>query len=155
MKVLLCFFITLSTFAITAHVDNCNSLLRVRKKSNLNSKVVATLDCKSKPRVQVVGIDKEWIQILYKNDIRFVHKNYLTILPEYKVSSSVESNSTGIAKECKSWVNIRSGPGEKFPVLGGLHCHEEIKVIGKEKKWFQVEYQKKVGFIFEERLEVQ
>jgi N-acetylmuramoyl-L-alanine amidase len=155
MKYILAFFIlTHSSLAITARVKDCKTNLRVRDKANINSKIVGKLNCSKSPHVQVVGLEGNWVRILYFNKLSFIHSSYVEQIPEYKVTVSESLKVRGVPKGCKSWVNIRSGPGQKYPVLGGLYCQKEIKVLGKEKRWFQVEYQKKTGFIFEEKLEI-
>lgn len=155
MKIILffCLFIN-SAFAITARVENCSSSLRVRSLPSIESKIVGKLNCNTNTHVQIVGLEKKWVTILYLNKISYVHGDYLEQIPEYKISSIKGSIVKGLPKKCKSWVNIRSGPGDKYPVLGGLYCDNEINVLGKQEKWFQVEYGKKVGFIFEEKLEI-
>ena len=155
MKVILFFFVLIqSSFAITGKVKNCNSFLRVREKPHLNSKIIGKINCSNSPHVQIVGVEKKWLRILYYNKLSFVSSSFVEVIPEYNVTIKESSKANGIPKNCKTWVNIRSGPGEHFPVLGGLYCSKKIKVIGKEKRWFQVEYEKKIGFIFEEKLEI-
>lgn len=48
--------------------------------------------------------------------------------------------------KAKSDLNVRTGPGTKYPIVLTLQKGDEVKVLSKNGSWCQLEYSGKVGY---------
>ncbi len=70
-------------------------------------------------------------------------------LAEGAIGENVESSKNprgGIVVNCYA-LNVRSGPGLDFPIIGGLSSGCAISIIGREGKWWKIKYNGGAGYV--------
>lgn len=74
----------------------------------------------------------DWIQVAdFENEIGWVSKKLLSSSPHAIVS---------VNKGSKSRINIRSGPGTNYPVVGQSYYGVVFSIIGKKGEWRKVRH---------------
>lgn len=62
--------------------------------------------------------------------------------PSYTVATTTTQSGA-----MNSEVNVRSGPGFDFEVLGGVAAKESIVIIGREGDWYKVQFGDGFGYV--------
>lgn len=113
--------------------------VNVRNGAGFNSKVIGQL--KGGDTVKRTGIGKNgWSQIIYEGQTAYVANNYVsTDSPEKANGATFEEVNQTVRATDK--VNIRSGPGVDYDVIGQLKAGEEVNrtAIGS-KGWSRILY---------------
>lgn len=67
-----------------------------------------------------------------------------TIVPATETPETVSGSVTAES------LNVRSGPGTTYPVIGGLSLGDEVEVVGKNDtgSWLQITYEGGRGWVF-------
>ena len=92
-------------------------------------------------RVKVVNRQKNWAQL--EDPAGWSSEAYLSFeqndstQPWNSPQPSTGSNSFGICNT--SGLNIRSGPGVTYPIVGGLTYGQRIKILNHKAGWSQIE----------------
>ena len=64
---------------------------------------------------------------------------------EHKISASYERADMSIAKVMTQTLDIRSGPGNNFPVIGRVTSNDKLNVYGKADDWYIVKLPNKAS----------
>lgn len=62
--------------------------------------------------------------------------------PSYTVATTTTQSGA-----MNSEVNVRSGPGFEFEVLGGVPAKQPIVIVGREGDWFRIEHGDGYGYV--------
>ena len=131
------------------------------KKVNETVYAVAKVNVRSGPgfKYQVIGqlrggdtvtrtgIGSKWSQIIFQDKTGYVANNYVTTdSPEKANGATFEEVDQTVRATAK--VNIRSGPGVDYDVIGQLQAGEEVKrtAIG-DKGWSRILYNDKPCYV--------
>lgn len=104
--------------------------------------------------VEVEGAEGEWIQISIDDTKGYIHSEYLDVAADNTtkiVTSVAEASIAGLGVEYKAvsddkeyvieanMLNLRSGPGTGFEILGELSRGAECTIIGDAGDWTKIE----------------
>lgn len=78
----------------------------------------------------VTGKEGSWFRILYKDGTAYVHSEY----------ADWDFSPDGTPFTASGRVNVRSGPGTKYTVLGKLSGGDTVTATALEGKWMQIEW---------------
>ncbi|MDB2060789.1 SH3 domain-containing protein [Clostridium perfringens] len=142
------------------------SVLNVRESPSTSGRIVHKLN-----RNQVVGIYEElngWYKIDYIDGVKkkygYVSKDYISIInenPEDEETNgdieiekpSVSANKKGIVK-VNSALNMRSGPGSNYGVIGTLRNNDEVEIIKEVDGWYEIKFNGKSGYVSSQYIKV-
>lgn len=116
------------TVSITA-----NSL-NVRSGPGAKNKVIGTL--KKGKTATVVGISGDWYKIEYEKGYGYISIKYT----KDATKTDTKPTETAINKKVRitaDSLNIRSGPGKNYKIIGHLIKDEIVTVIGTSGKWYK------------------
>ncbi|WP_426350319.1 SH3 domain-containing protein [Alloiococcus sp. CFN-8] len=91
--------------------------------------------------VQVIAIENGWAKVLYNGKTAYCSASYL------KVTNTTKTMKT------KASLNVRTGPGTNYGVLGSLKKGETISVKSISNGWAKVSFKGKTGYCSKEYLE--
>lgn len=150
-------------------VKNITSYLNVRSGAGTNYGVVGTLT--NNQVVDVVSESGEWVKIKFTQNGAakegFVNRQYLEKVvsntqpttpstPPASDNSSVNTYK-GRIKNITSYLNVRSGAGTNYGILGSLKNGQEVDVINEASGWYKIKFTQngvsKEGFINSQYLE--
>ena len=140
------------------------SVLNVRESPSTSGRIVHKLN-----RNQVVGIYEElngWYKIDYIDGVKkkygYVSKDYISIInenpndeekPVEPEKPSVSVNKQGIVK-VNSALNMRSGPGSNYGVIGTLRNNDKVEIIKEVDGWYEIRFNGKVGYVSSQYIKV-
>lgn len=113
--------------------------LNLRKEASTQSKSLAKL--KAGDSMEILGEAGNWYQVQYKEKTGYVNKLYV--------------NKEWIAFSNTSNLNLRKKPSASSKVLDQLNQGDSMIVLGKEGKWYKVQYNKKTGYVKKDYIEFQ
>lgn len=124
------------TFAATLKVVNTNTL-NVRSGAGTKYKVLGKLTKNTK--ISVISESKGWSKFTYNKKTAYVSSKYLinSITTKYVNAKSL---------------NVRSGAGTKYKVLGKLKRNTKINVNSTSKGWSKFTYNGKTAYVDSEYL---
>ncbi len=112
--------------------------LNLRSEPNTSSSILAVA-----PRgatVQIIETLDGWYKVTYQGRTGYMSKDYLS------VSGSADSSSgTGYVKG--TYVNVRSGPGLGYSVIGSTNTGDSYTVSGKSGDWYKIAYKGTTAYI--------
>ncbi len=113
--------------------------LNMRNGEGTNHKIVTTIPKGEK--VSIVEDNGSWWKIKYQNKEGYSYKNYLRVV-----------NSNNVTKEGKvsvgnSRLNVRTGAGTNYRVLGKLSNGDIVKITGESGSWYEINYKGQIGFV--------
>lgn len=116
---------------------NTNSL-RLRSAASTSS---ATLDFARQNEVVVLlGKSGNWYKVLYNLQEGYMHASYLDV-------STVKNVELGYGKVNYTQVNMRSGPGTSYTVVGKSTQGDPAYIIGFNKQWYKVIWNNSICYI--------
>lgn len=121
--------------------------LNMRSGAGTSYRVITVL--KKNEIVEVVSESKGWTKIKYDGRLGYVSSKYI----ESVKTDNSSSNSTTITKTETSKLvtadvlNVRSGPGTKYSVLGKLKRNQEVTVIENSNGWSKINYNNKEAYV--------
>ena len=140
------------------------SVLNVRESPSTSGRIVHKLN-----RNQVVGIYEElngWYKIDYIDGVKkkygYVSKDYISIInenpndeekPVEPEKPSVSVNKQGVVK-VNSALNMRSGPGSNYGVIGTLRNNDKVEIIKEVDGWYEIKFNGKVGYVSSQYIKV-
>ena len=142
--VLIVFCLLLCSSATPARADSegagtvTASALNLRSEASTSSSVLTCL-----PRGSVVVITGRldgWYQVAYKGYVGYMSADYL------EVSSSADADF-GDGTVTANAVNLRSGPGTDYSVVGSRDKGSVLSVTGVSDEWYKVDLNGSAGYI--------
>ena len=129
-------YLTTSSTANTTTKYVTASSLNVRSGAGTNYSVLGSLSKGSK--VEVISESNGWSKIKYNGSVGYVSSKYLT-------TSSTANTTTKYVTA--SSLNVRSGAGTNYSVLGSLSKGSKVEVISESNGWSKINYNGSVGYV--------
>lgn len=130
-----------SAFAadVTANTD-----VNVRSGPD-NSYAVVTVMRKG-ATTEKLGTSGNWIKVKVNNKTGYVYKRYLNdVKSDSEEDKIIETKTVSITADS---LNVRSGPGKNYKILGTLKKGKTATVIGEPTgKWYKIDYGNDYGYI--------
>lgn len=148
LGILLC--LTAAIGAVPAHAESgagtvTASALNMRAEPSTSSAVVTTV-----PRGTVVLVLESsdgWYKVRYQGQTGYMSGEYLTF-------STDADGAFGSGSVTGNYVNVRSGPGTGYPVLGSVSTGQSFSVTGVSGGWYKIGYNGGTGYISGDYLSV-
>ncbi|MBP2024023.1 cell wall-associated NlpC family hydrolase [Clostridium punense] len=113
--------------------------LNVRSSGNTSSSVLGKLY--SGDNITIIESVNGWHKINFQNKVGWVYGEFV----ETKKTIKNTSNKTGTITADS--LNIRSGAGTSFSILGSLKSGAKIDIIDSANGWFQISYNGATGYV--------
>ena len=111
--------------------------LNVRSGAGTSYQVIGTLSKGTK--VEVISESNGWSKINYNGKTGYVSSQYL--------SNSASTSSTTTKYVTATTLNVRSGAGTSYQVIGSLSKGTKVEVISESNGWSKINYNGKTGYV--------
>ena len=143
----------------TGTVKVSNSL-NVRSGAGTNYSVLGSLSNGAK--VEIVGTSGSWYKIKYGSGYGYVSKDYVTVSSSSNNSSSnsgssnsgssnntitTPSTSTTGTIKVNDTLNVRSGAGTSYSVIGSLKNGATVEIVETSGSWYKIKYGSGYGYV--------
>jgi septal ring factor EnvC (AmiA/AmiB activator)/uncharacterized protein YraI len=91
--------------------------------------------------VSVLETEQNWLKISHDDLEGYVYRQFVQLI---QVSQEIFREGTVTARV----LNIRSGPGEKYPIIGKLLKGEHVAVLATEQNWLKISHGDLEGYIY-------
>ncbi len=124
--------------------------VNVRSGPATSYAALGQLDSGGKVQVMLEDATGTWYQILYPATpagIGWVFAQYVTLAAGVQVPMAATPTPTGPQGRVSQLLNVRSGPGTTYELLGMLQPDTTVSLTGKDAtaSWFQISYPKGPG----------
>lgn len=113
--------------------------LNVRSAGNTSSSVLGTLY--KGDNITIVESVNGWHKINFNNKVGWVYGEFI------ETKKSIESNSNKVGTINADSLNIRSGAGTSYSILGSLKGGAKIDIINSTNGWFQINCNGTTGYV--------
>ena len=113
----------------TGIVYNCKSWVNIRSGPGTKYAQVGTA-WKNEEYI-IKDIYGSWYMVEYDDGVAWIAKKYIKPSP---------IGRTGTVYNCKSWVNVRKGPGTKYAKLGTVSKGETFTILDMSGSWYLADY---------------
>ena len=128
-----------------------NDTLNVRSGAGTSYSVIGSL--KNGATVEIVETSGSWYKIKYGSGYGYVSKDYVTVSSSNNNSSSNNttttpstSTTTGIIK-VNDALNVRSGAGTSYSVIGSLKNGATIEIVETVNSWYKIKFNNGYGYV--------
>ena len=137
-----------------------NGALNVRSGAGTNYSVLGSLSNGAK--VEIVGTSGSWYKIKYGSGYGYVSKDYVTVSSSSNNSSSnsgssnsgssnntttTPSTSTTGTIKVNDTLNVRSGAGTSYSVIGSLKNGATIEIVETVNSWYKIKFNNGYGYV--------
>ena len=140
-------------------VVNVTSALNVRSDASTSAKVVATL--KPNQTVNIYGDTNGWYKVDYiVNGVTkygYCSKDYISennISPPATIPPTNSTNKKGIVSVSSGALNVRSGAGTQYSVIGSVSKGKEVEITGESGTWYKINYGGKTGYVSKDYINI-
>ena len=136
----------------TATIVNCNSFVNVREGASSSTKLLGT--AKKDATYNVTGQSGSWIQVQYTATQKgYIYSKYVKLSDGSSTTPTppAETAATGYGYvvNCKTSVNVRSGAGSSYSIIGTAPKSQVYQILGRSGDWYKVQYNATtVGYIY-------
>ncbi len=110
-----------------------SSVLNIRARTDTNSPIIAKAE--KGATLRILGSSGSWYQVQLPNGaVGYVSSDYIRLT---EVPSTNESY--GVVATESTPLNIRTGPGEKYQVIGTAQKGITLRILGKEGSWYKIQ----------------
>ena len=136
----------------TATIVNCNSFVNVREGASSSTKLLGT--ARKDATYNVTGQSGSWIQVQYTATQKgYIYSKYVRLSDGSSTTPTppAETAATGYGYvvNCKTSVNVRSGAGTSYSIIGTAPKSQVYQILGRSGDWYKVQYNATtVGYIY-------
>jgi len=110
-----------------------SSVLNIRARTDTNSPIIAKAE--KGATLQILGSSGSWYQVQLPNGaVGYVSSAYIRLTGVPTISESY-----GVVATESTPLNIRTGPGEKYQVIGTAPKGITLRILGKEGSWYKIQ----------------
>ena len=127
-----------------------NDTLNVRSGAGTSYSVIGSL--KNGATVEIVETSGSWYKIKYGSGYGYVSKDYVTVSSSNNNSSSnntttTPSTSTTGTIKVNNALNVRSGAGTSYSVIGSLKNGATVEIVETSGSWYKIKYGSGYGYV--------
>ena len=127
-----------------------NDTLNVRSGAGTSYSVIGSL--KNGATVEIVETSGSWYKIKYGSGYGYVSKDYVTVSSSNNNSSSnntttTPSTSTTGTIKVNDTLNVRSGAGTSYSVIGSLKNGATIEIVETVNSWYKIKFNNGYGYV--------
>jgi uncharacterized protein YgiM (DUF1202 family) len=135
----------------TGQIVNCKTAVNVRSGPGTGYPIIGTAP---KGAVYTVtGRSGSYYQINYNSRAGYVYSSYLAV-SSVQTADKTATTGTGMIVNCNSGVNVRSGPGTSYPIIGTAPKGAVYPVTGKSGSYYQISFNGKTGYVYSSYISV-
>lgn len=136
-------------------IINISSTLNVRASANTGSKVIGTL--RNGNSIDIIAKEGSWYKISYNGTTGYVYGEYVKVnnnesKPE--TPSTPEATQTGKVVNVTTTLNIRSGAGTNYGIVGRVGANATVNILGQEGGWYKISYNGLTGYVSSDYIRV-
>ena len=151
---------TTPSTSITTGIIKVNNALNVRSGAGTSYSVIGSL--KNGATVEIVETSGSWYKIKYGSGYGYVSKDYVTVSSSSNNSSSnsgssnsgssnntttTPSTSTTGTIKVNDTLNVRSGAGTSYSVIGSLKNGATIEIVETVNSWYKIKFNNGYGYV--------
>ncbi|EGT3617092.1 enterotoxin [Clostridium perfringens] len=133
-----------------------NSTLNMRSGPGSSYGVIGTL--RNNDKVEIIKEVDGWYEIRFNGKAGYASKSYITIVNEGSNDGSSNENKEGTVYGVSTNLNVRTGPGTNYTVVGYLLSGDKVKILGEENDWYKVQFTTnsgiKIGYVSKKYIKV-
>ena len=144
------------TVTQTGKVVDVSTKLNIRSGAGTNFGIVGSLGANA--TVNIIGKEGNWYKISHNGTVGYVSADYIRVngnaTPEVPNTPSTPETpqnptvtQTGKVVDVSTKLNIRSGAGTNFGIVGSLGANATVNIIGKEGNWYKISHNGTVGYV--------
>ena len=119
--------------------------LNVRKGPGTTYAVVGKL--RNGDKVTVTGSTDGWYAISYDGGTGYVSSAYITKSDGSETTSTPGGDEDAEGYVIASALNVRSGPGTNYNILGKLYSGDLVEILGSSNGWYKIVYDSGEGYV--------
>ncbi|ELC8387859.1 SH3 domain-containing protein [Clostridium perfringens] len=124
-------------------VVKVNSALNMRSGPGSNYGVIGTL--RNNDEVEIIKEVDGWYEIKFNGKVGYASKSYITIVNEGSNNGTESEIKEGTVYGVSTNLNVRTGPGTSYQVIGYLLSGDKVKILGEENGWYKVQFNASTG----------
>ena len=124
-------------------VVKVNSALNMRSGPGSNYGVIGTL--RNNDKVEIIKEVDGWYEIKFNGKVGYVSKSYITIVNEGANNETESVIKEGTVYGVSTNLNVRTGPGTSYQVVGYLLSGDKVKILGEENGWYKIQFNASTG----------
>ncbi|WP_283676264.1 SH3 domain-containing protein [Clostridium perfringens] len=124
-------------------VVKVNSALNMRSGPGSNYGVIGTL--RNNDKVEIIKEVDGWYEIKFNGKVGYASKLYITIVNEGSNNGTESEIKEGTVYGVSTNLNVRTGPGTSYQVIGYLLSGDKVKILGEENGWYKVQFNASTG----------
>ncbi len=117
--------------------------LNVRKGPGTNYTAIGKLY--NGDKVTVTGSSGSWYAISFSGSTGYVSSAYIVKDSDSQETPGGEEDSEGYV--LASALNVRSGPGTNYNILGKLYSGDLVEIVGSTNGWYKIDYNGGTGYV--------
>jgi uncharacterized protein YgiM (DUF1202 family) len=127
------------TPAQTGTVVNCTTSVNVRSGPGTSYTVIGSAPKGAK--YAVLGQSGSWYKMDFNGQTGYISTSYLS------VTTTTPPSPTGTVVNCTTGVNVRSGPGTSYVVIGSAPKGTTYAVLGQSGSWYKIGFNGTTAYI--------
>ena len=121
----------------TAYVNTPGSTLNVRSGPGTNSSIVGTL--KHGEKITVTEENASWYKLTFNGKAGYVSRSFVSDSQPSASAPGTSTQKTGTVNSATG-LNVRSGPGTNYSIVGGLSNGAKVTITGQSGSWYKIKY---------------
>ncbi|WP_283702624.1 SH3 domain-containing protein [Clostridium perfringens] len=142
------------TYIAVGKVINVQSFLNVRKGPGTNYDSIGQVH--QGDNVSIVAKNGDWYKIKFNSGFGYIRSDFVYIVSSDSGNQGfeeVEYRATGTITGVSSILNVRSGPGTSYSIVGALKNGDSVRILakaqpsGEEIFWYKIKKDDLVGYV--------
>ena len=139
-------------------IVNCRVSVNVRKGASSSTTKIG--EAKKGAQYTVLAVEGSWYKVQYTStQVGYIHKDYISVKTVTETETPAASNQKVTIVNCKNSVNVRSGAGTSYSLIGTAPKNAQYQLLSTIKvgsdTWYKVQYTSaKVGYIHGDYIQV-
>ena len=136
------------SFTPMGTIVNCISGVNVRSGPGTNYRILGLA-----PKGAVYTVIEKigaWYKVDFNGKVGYISSRYLAVTVSEQLpqpTSSAPLAGQGMVVNCKRSVNVRSGPGTRYSILGYAQKGAVYTIISKAGSWYKIEFSSRTAYI--------
>ncbi|MDR0876291.1 MAG: SpoIID/LytB domain-containing protein [Clostridiales Family XIII bacterium] len=132
--------------AKTGTVNTPGTTLNVRSGAGTNYEILGSL--KHGASITITGESGSWYTLSYNSKTGYVSKSFVTVKAAATPPPASETTpKKGKVTNAPQGLNVRSGAGTNYRIVGGLTNGTTVNIKGQTGDWYKIKYDGKAAYV--------
>jgi len=122
----------------TAYVNTPGSTLNVRAGAGTNFSILGSL--KHGEKITVTEENSAWYRITFNGKTAYVSRSFVSDSQPSGGASAGSPSQTAGTVNSPTGLNVRSGPGTNYSIVGGLSNGTKVTITGQSGSWYKIKF---------------